>query len=52
MFSATWPKEVELLAQDYTSGEGTVHVQIGDPQIHANKRINQIVQVVDQADKY
>lgn len=52
MFSATWPKEVELLAQEYFNKERTLHVQIGDPHITAKSKINQIVKMVDPGSKF
>jgi len=44
MFSATWPREVRQLAQDYL--QSPVHVQIGSHEATANKDIQQEVLVV------
>ncbi len=53
MWSATWPKEVKRLAQDFLGGSQYVHLNIGSDQLSANHNILQIVdvcQVVDLTD--
>ncbi|ONH70078.1 ATP-dependent RNA helicase DBP3 [Cyberlindnera fabianii] len=50
MFTATWPKEVRELAQGFMNDP--VKVSIGDrDELSANKRITQIVEVVDPRGK-
>lgn len=51
MWSATWPKEVEELANSYCNVE-PVRIQIGNPGITANNRIRQIVDIVEESEKY
>ena len=51
MFSATWPKEVQSLAQQYWI-EKPAEAKIGSNDLTVNKRITQIVQVVEESDKY
>ena len=49
MWSATWPKEVMELAEDFFGNrEDYVHLNIGSTKLSANHNINQIVEVVDQ----
>jgi ATP-dependent RNA helicase DDX5/DBP2 len=45
MWSATWPKEVKKLAQDFLGGSQYVHLNIGSDQLSANHNILQIVDV-------
>ncbi|XP_054716598.1 probable ATP-dependent RNA helicase DDX17 isoform X3 [Uloborus diversus] len=49
MFSATWPKEVQKLAEDFLVDY--VQVNIGALQLSANHNITQIVDVVDETEK-
>lgn len=49
MFSATWPKEVRRLAEDFLTDP--VQVKIGSTELQANSNITQIVDVCKQADK-
>ena len=50
MFTATWPKEVRELASTFM--KNPVKVSIGDrDELSANKRITQIVEVIDPRDK-
>lgn len=50
MFTATWPKEVRELASTFMSDP--VKVSIGNrDELSANKRITQIVEVIDQFQK-
>jgi ATP-dependent RNA helicase DBP3 len=50
MFTATWPKEVRELAQGFMNHP--VKISIGDrDELSANKRITQIVEVVDPRGK-
>lgn len=49
-FSATWPKEVQSLARQYSNN--AVHVTLGETNVlNANKNIKQNVYVVDKYDK-
>lgn len=45
MWSATWPKEVRTMAEDY------IQINIGALQLHANHNITQIVDVCDESEK-
>jgi len=48
MFSATWPEEVETLANSFFSDISDVmKVRIGNDQTSANKNVEQIVEVVE-----
>lgn len=49
MWSATWPKEVQSLANDFL--RDYIQVTIGSLDIAANHRVRQIVQVCREADK-
>jgi len=49
MFSATWPKEVRRLAEDFLTDP--VQVKIGALELQANMNITQIVDVCKQNDK-
>ncbi|GFS30234.1 probable ATP-dependent RNA helicase DDX17 [Trichonephila inaurata madagascariensis] len=49
MFSATWPKEVQKLAEDFL--DDYIQVNIGALQLSANHNIMQIVDIVDEQDK-
>ena len=51
MWSATWPKEVQDLAHSYCN-QKPIHIQIGNPGVTANKRIDQIIDIVEERDKY
>ena len=48
--SATWPKEVRRLAEDFL-GDDYVHATIGSTKLTANSKILQIVDVCDQYEK-
>ena len=50
MWSATWPKEVRRLAEDFLQGE-YAHINIGSSDLHANHNILQIVDVCDEYQK-
>lgn len=51
MFTATWPPEVRQLASSFMSSQ-VVKVSVGDAdELAANKRIQQIVEVIDVAEK-
>ena len=50
MWSATWPKEVRRLAEDFLCGE-YAHINIGASELHANHDILQIVDVCDEYQK-
>ncbi|GFT74016.1 probable ATP-dependent RNA helicase DDX5, partial [Nephila pilipes] len=49
MFSATWPKAVQRLAEDFL--DDYVQVNIGALQISANHNITQIVDVIEEDEK-
>lgn len=49
MWSATWPKEVRKLAEDFLTNN--VHVQVGSLQISANHNILQIIDVCTEDEK-
>ena len=49
MFSATWPKEVRKLAEDYLSSY--IHITIGVSELTANPNIKQIVEVCEENEK-
>ena len=49
MFSATWPKEVRKLAEDFVSNY--IHIAIGAQELSANPKIKQIVEVIQESDK-
>uniref|UniRef100_A0A7S1TU95 RNA helicase n=2 Tax=Phaeomonas parva TaxID=124430 RepID=A0A7S1TU95_9STRA len=50
MWSATWPDEIQNLARDFLKNPYEVHV--GSLDLAANKAITQIVEVVDDYQKY
>ena len=50
MWSATWPKEVRRLAEDFLQGD-YCHINIGAAELHANHNILQIVDVCDDYQK-
>ena len=50
MYSATWPKEVRQLADDFL-GENFIHATIGSMKLSANKKILQIVDVCTTFEK-
>ncbi|XP_041987351.1 ATP-dependent RNA helicase p62-like [Aricia agestis] len=49
MFSATWPKEVQHLAEDYL--REYVQVNVGSTELSANHNIQQHIYVCDQTEK-
>jgi ATP-dependent RNA helicase DDX5/DBP2 len=49
MFSATWPKEVQRLAQEYLND--FIQVTIGSLDLSANKNITQIIEVCSEFEK-
>eukprot|EP00794_Sanderia_malayensis_P009315 gene9315-10298_t len=49
MWSATWPKDVQALANDFLNDN--VQVNIGRLELHANHKILQIVDVCDEHEK-
>ena len=50
MWSATWDKEVNHLAQDFLTNP--VQINVGSLDLHANPNIKQIIDVCDRRDKY
>lgn len=50
MWSATWPKEIVSLAHDFLSD--FIQVTVGSLDLTANKKITQIVKVMDDHQKY
>lgn len=49
LFSATWPKDVQRLAQDFLNNY--IQVNIGSMELSANHRITQIVEIMSDFDK-
>merc|ERR1719422_18732 len=49
LFSATWPEAIRNLAQEFLTNP--VKVTVGSDDLSANKRIKQVVQVIDEMDK-
>ncbi|RNA20726.1 putative ATP-dependent RNA helicase DDX5 isoform X2 [Brachionus plicatilis] len=49
MFSATWPKEVRRLAEDFI--KNYVHINIGSGELAANPNILQIIEVCQEYEK-
>lgn len=49
MWSATWPKEVRALAEDFL--KDYVHINIGALQLCANHNITQIIDVCEEHEK-
>ncbi|KAG9512250.1 P-loop containing nucleoside triphosphate hydrolase protein, partial [Aureobasidium melanogenum] len=49
MWSATWPKEVRALAQDFQ--HDWIQVNVGSMDLSANHRITQVVEVVSEFEK-
>lgn len=49
MWSATWPKEVQRLAEDFL--KEYIHINIGAQELHANHDILQIVDVCEEYEK-
>ena len=49
-WSATWPKNVRRLANDFLSSDH-ITVQVGSTELQANKRIEQVVRFVSEYDK-
>lgn len=49
LFSATWPEAIRNLAQEFLTDP--VKVTIGSDDLTANKKIKQIVEVVEEGDK-
>jgi superfamily II DNA/RNA helicase len=49
MWSATWPKEVKVLADEFLNDE--IMMNIGALQIHANHNILQIIDVCTETEK-
>jgi len=49
MFSATWPKEVEALANSFfTDVTDVLKVRIGSDQTTANKNVTQVIEIINQ----
>ena len=49
LFSATWPEAIRNLAREFLTDP--VKVTVGSEDLSANKRIKQIVDVIDERDK-
>lgn len=49
MWSATWPKEIEQLAEDFL--DEYVMLNIGSMELSANHNITQIVEVIEEHEK-
>lgn len=50
MFTATWPKEVVSIAQEFLREE-PVQVQIGSTELTANRNITQVVEICEEYEK-
>ena len=50
MWSATWPKDVQQLANEFL--KDPVQVQIGSADLHSNKDITQIIDICDGHQKF
>src|SRR5207244_3764633 len=46
MWSATWPKEVQILARDFLNKD-FIQVNIGSTELRANPNIKQLVEIVN-----
>ena len=51
MYSATWPKEVRRLADDFQNNARMIMIGNGGDELVANKNIKQLVEVVQEWDK-
>lgn len=51
MYSATWPKEVRRLADDFLQRPGLLQIGGAGDDLQANPNIQQIVEVVEEYDK-
>lgn len=51
MYSATWPKEVRRLADDFLQRPGLLQIGNAGDELAANPNIQQIVEVVEEYDK-
>jgi len=49
MFSATWPPAIQQIAGEYL--HNAIKVLIGSAELSANRKVTQIVEVIEQADK-
>ncbi|GIZ37568.1 hypothetical protein CKM354_000101100 [Cercospora kikuchii] len=49
MWSATWPKEIRQMANDFQ--QNFIQVNVGSHDLHANARITQVVEVVSDFEK-
>jgi ATP-dependent RNA helicase DBP3 len=49
MFSATWPPTIQQIAGEYLFN--AIKVLIGSAELSANRKVTQIVEVIEQADK-
>ena len=50
MWSATWPKEIRNLAEDFLSNY--IHITVGDAELVANPNIEQNVYIVEEGEKF
>lgn len=50
MWSATWPKEVQALANDYL--HDYYQVTVGNQELTGNKNITQVIEICSDAEKY
>lgn len=49
LWSATWPREIQSLARDFT--KDPIQVTIGSTDLAANKNVTQDIRVVDDSEK-
>jgi len=50
LWSATWPKEIQRLAQDFCK-QDPVKVTIGSEELTTNPKVKQLIEVVDERNK-
>lgn len=50
MWSATWPKEIRNLAEEFLTDY--IHITVGDADLVANPNIQQQVYVVGEEEKF
>ena len=51
MWSATWPKEVQVLAREFCR-EHPVQIVVGSIDLAVNKKIKQVVEVLEESSKH
>jgi ATP-dependent RNA helicase DDX5/DBP2 len=51
MFTATWPRQVQVIAREFLTAGDWIQINIGGLDLSANKSIRQVVQVLDEDEK-